>query len=161
MKSGSGLKILTGRNELISKRNHSVGIILFYNFPRSRKYLLVKQHQGHWGFPKGHIEKGEKLIETAVRELKEETGIKKIEFIKRKILLRDNYSFNNANAKIIKIVDYFIAESLVEKVKIDFDEIINYKWLTFGKSLDRLTFKESKKILKQANKIISDYEDGK
>jgi 8-oxo-dGTP pyrophosphatase MutT (NUDIX family) len=138
-----------------------VGIILFYNFPRSRKYLLVKQHQGHWGFPKGHIEKGEKLIETAIRELKEETGIKKIEFIKRKILLRDNYSFNNSNAKIIKIVDYFIAESLVEKVKIDFDEIINYKWLTFGKSLERLTFKESSKILKQANKIISDYENGK
>lgn len=146
---------------MISKRNHSVGIILFYNFPRSRKYLLVKQYQGHWGFPKGHIEKGEKLIETAVRELKEETGIKKIEFIKRKILLRDNYSFNNSNAKIIKTVDYFIAESLVEKVKIDFDEIINYKWMTFGKSLDRLTFKKSKKILKQANKLISDNEDGK
>jgi len=146
---------------LISKRNHSVGIILFYNFPRSRKYLLVKQHQGHWGFPKGHIEKNEKLIETALRELKEETGIKKIEFIKRKIWLRDNYSFYNSNAKIIKIVDYFIAESLVNKVKIDFDEILNFKWLTFDKALDRLTFKESKKILKQANKIISNYENGK
>jgi tRNA nucleotidyltransferase (CCA-adding enzyme) len=161
MKFGLGSKILTGRNELISKRNHSVGIILFYNFPRSRKYLLVKQHQGHWGFPKGHIEKGEKLIETAIRELKEETGIKKIEFIKRKILLRDNYSFYNSNAKIIKTVDYFIAESLVEKVKIDFDEIINFKWMTFSKSIERLTFKESKKILKQANKIISEYENGK
>ena len=146
---------------MITKRNHSVGIILYFNFPRSRKFLLVKQYQGHWGFPKGHIEKGEKLIETALRELKEETGIKKINLLRKKILFRDNYSFNSTNAKIIKIVDYFIAESLVNKVKIDNDEIINFKWLTFDKAYDRITFKESKKILKQVNKYISDYENDK
>ena len=161
MKSGLGLKITIRNNVLITKKHHSVGIILFYTFPRSRKYLLVKQHQGHWGFPKGHIEKDETYFETAVRELKEETGIKKIEFLKKKIFLRDNYSFYNTNAKIIKIVDYFIAESLVNKVKIDNYEILNFKWLTYDKAIDKLTFKESKKILKQANKIISDYEDGK
>ena len=150
-----------GANVLITKRHHSAGIILFFAFPRSRKFLLVKQHQGHWGFPKGHIEKGEKFIKTALRELKEETGIKKLEFLKKKILLRDNYSFNNTNAKIIKIVDYFIAESLVNKVKIDNYEILNFRWLTYEKAYDKLTFKESKKILKQANKIISNYENGK
>jgi 8-oxo-dGTP pyrophosphatase MutT (NUDIX family) len=138
-----------------------VGIILYFNFPRSRKYLLVKQHQGHWGFPKGHIEKGERFIDTAVRELKEETGIKKIKLLRKKIMFRDNYSFNNANAKIVKIVDYFIAESLVNKVKIDNYEILNFKWLTYDKAFSKITFKESKKILKQANKYISEYEDGK
>ena len=146
---------------MITKRHHSVGIVLYHNFPRSRKYLLVKQSQGHWGFPKGHIESGEKFINTAIRELKEETGIKKITFLRKKILFRDNYSFNNTNAKIIKIVDYFLAESLVTKVKIDNDEIINYKWVTYDKAFEKITFKESKKILKQANKYISEYEDGK
>jgi 8-oxo-dGTP pyrophosphatase MutT (NUDIX family) len=146
---------------LITKRHHSVGIILYFRFPRSLKYLLVKQHQGHWGFPKGHIEKGEKFIDTAIRELKEETGIKKIKFLKKKILFRDNYSFTNTNAKIIKMVDYFIAESLVNKVKIDNYEILNFKWLTYEKALSKITFKESKKILKQANKFIGEYEDGK
>ena len=62
---------------MVVKKHHSIGIILFFRSPRKIKYLLLKQHQGHWGFPKGHIEKGEKYIETAVRELKEETGIKK------------------------------------------------------------------------------------
>jgi len=146
---------------LITKRHHSVGIILYYNFPRSRKYLLVKQHQGHWGFPKGHIESGEKFMDTAIRELKEETGIRKITFLRKKVLFRDKYSFNNTNSKIIKIVDYFIAESLVTKVKIDNNEIINFKWATYDKAFDKITFKESKKILKQVNKYISQYEDGK
>ncbi len=142
---------------MVVKKHHSIGIILFFRFPRKIKYLLLKQHQGHWGFPKGHVEKGEKYIETAVRELKEETGIKKIKLIKSKILLRDFYSYNNGKNKIIKNVDYFIAESYVDIVKIDNYEIINYKWLTFEKGVERLTFSKSKKILKKANKLIDDF----
>ncbi len=142
---------------MVVKKHHSIGIILFFRFPRKIKYLLLKQHQGHWGFPKGHVEKGEKYIETAVRELKEETGIKKIKLIKSKILLRDFYSYNNGKNKITKNVDYFIAESYVDIVKIDNYEIINYKWLTFEKGVERLTFSKSKKILKKANKLIDDF----
>ena len=36
---------------------------------------MVKQLLGHWGFPKGHIEKDETEYETALREVKEETNI--------------------------------------------------------------------------------------
>ena len=118
---------------------------------------MLKQHQGHWGFPKGHIERGEKYIDTALRELKEETGIRKIKLIKSKILLRDLYSFNNGKNKINKTVDYFIAESYVAIVKIDNNEIINFKWLTFEKGVERLTFSKSKKISKKANKLIDDF----
>lgn len=142
---------------MITKNNHSVGIILFHRFPRKVMYLLLKQHQGHWGFPKGHIEKGERLIDTAVRELREETGIKKIVFVKKKILLRDKYSFKNGKSKINKNVDYYVAESLIDKVRIDGREILNYKWLSAEKSFERLTFSKSRKILKRANKIINEY----
>lgn len=145
------------KDKLSVKKHHSIGIILFFRFPRKIKYLLLKQHQGHWGFPKGHVEKGEKYLDTATRELREETGIKKIRLIKNKILLRDFYSYNNSNSKIIKTVDYFIAESLIETVKIDNKEIVNFKWFTFEKSIERLTFSKSKRILKSANKIINEH----
>lgn len=39
------------------------------------KVLLVKQTKGHWGFPKGHVEADETEVETAIREVKEETNI--------------------------------------------------------------------------------------
>jgi ADP-ribose pyrophosphatase YjhB (NUDIX family) len=37
--------------------------------------LLVRNRKGHWGLPKGHWENGELLVETAAREVREETGL--------------------------------------------------------------------------------------
>ena len=49
----------------------SCGCIIFNH----HKILLVKQTTGDWGFPKGHIEANETEEETAIREVKEETGL--------------------------------------------------------------------------------------
>ncbi|MFP4508617.1 MAG: bis(5'-nucleosyl)-tetraphosphatase [Spirochaetaceae bacterium] len=37
--------------------------------------VLVLQHNGDWGLPKGHVEAGESDAETAIREVREETGL--------------------------------------------------------------------------------------
>jgi len=133
----------------------SIGIITFAVFPRSIKYLLIKQHQGHWGFPKGHTEKGEKYIETAIRELWEETGIKKIEFLEKKILYKEKYLINYPNEKINKLVYFYVAKSLETNVKIDKKELINFKWCPYEKALEKITYTNNKNILKKANKYIT------
>lgn len=48
-----------------------------YRFHPDLQILLVKQRKDDvgWGIPKGHMEKGESFKETALREVKEETGI--------------------------------------------------------------------------------------
>lgn len=43
--------------------------------PLQPEYLLLLRHQDRWDLPKGHCEEGESLIETALRETEEETGI--------------------------------------------------------------------------------------
>jgi ADP-ribose pyrophosphatase YjhB (NUDIX family) len=44
---------------------------------RGKKVLIVraKRSPGDWTFPKGHVEPGESLAETACRELAEEAGV--------------------------------------------------------------------------------------
>lgn len=37
--------------------------------------LLIRDRQGYWCFPKGHLDEGENLEQTALREVEEETGI--------------------------------------------------------------------------------------
>ena len=49
----------------------------------NNEYLFIKR-LGKWDLPKGKLEKGEKMRETALREVEEECGIK-IDVLKRKI----------------------------------------------------------------------------
>ena len=53
------------------KKEKACGCIIIDN----GKVLLVEQNSGFWGFPKGHVEDGETEVETAIREVKEETNI--------------------------------------------------------------------------------------
>ncbi|NLW42689.1 MAG: NUDIX hydrolase [Tissierellia bacterium] len=49
----------------------SAGGVVF----NSKKILLLRKFNGGWVLPKGHVKKGEKYSETALREVKEESGI--------------------------------------------------------------------------------------
>jgi len=136
------------------RKDFSAGIILYYRFPQKIKYLLLKHKAGHWTFCKGHKNKGETKIQTATRELREETGITRINFLRKKVLIRENYRIKNREI-IKKSVDFFIAESLKKKVKIDKFEIKNHRWCSYEVALRQITFKEARETLKKANKILS------
>lgn len=54
------------------KKVHSCGVFLFND---KNQFLVLQKSNNSYDIPKGHLEKGETLIETAKRELQEETGI--------------------------------------------------------------------------------------
>ena len=62
-------------NEPQIKKDESFGIIPIFCQGDSYSFLLIQHQAGHWGFPKGHAISGELPVETACRELQEETGI--------------------------------------------------------------------------------------
>ncbi|MDO5028278.1 MAG: NUDIX hydrolase [Bacillota bacterium] len=53
-------------------REVSAGGVVF----NSDKILLLRKLNGGWVLPKGHVRRGETYYQTALREVKEETGIK-------------------------------------------------------------------------------------
>ncbi len=57
------------------KRNEkSCGAVVFSGSSENRRYVLVREANDFWCFPKGHMEAGETEKETALREVLEETG---------------------------------------------------------------------------------------
>ncbi|MDD5559415.1 bis(5'-nucleosyl)-tetraphosphatase [Candidatus Methylomirabilis sp.] len=129
-------------------REISAGVILFRQAPEPH-YLLLHYGSGHWDFPKGHIEPGEDAQQTAIRELKEETGIAEVSFVDGyKQTLR--YFFRQKGIGIFKTVIYFLAETDQSEVSLS-HEHIGFDWLPYDLAMSRLTFKNSRDLLAKAH----------
>ena len=129
----------------------SVLYILDINF--NINYLILNYSYGHWDFPKGNIENGESELDTIKREIMEETGITDINFIddfRQQISYRYKKKFKLVN----KLVIYYIVETKSNKVVLSFEHV-NFAWLNYNDALNRLSFDNSKKILKNANEFLS------
>lgn len=105
------------------------------------KVLLIKQHQGFYGFPKGHMEKNETEIETALRETKEETGIDAI--IEKEKRFEISYYTRKNN---FKTVVYFLAHPKNIEIKIQEDEILEAKWVPIELAEDVITYDNLKEL---------------
>lgn len=122
------------------KHEKSCGAVIIKN----NKVLVLQQVAGHWGFPKGHVEKGETEVETAIREIKEETNLD-VE-INEKYRYTEEYSPAEG---ITKEVVYFTAKQTGGSIEAQEEEVKKIEWLTYAEALDRLTYQNSKKMLKQ------------
>ena len=130
----------------------SCGAIIFIK-DEEIEYLLLEYGLGHWDFPRGLIEENETEQETAVREIKEETGIAKIKFIpnfREKI----HFFYKKDNVLISKEVIYLLAKSETKEIKLSFEHT-NYKWLNYKEAVKGLTFKTSKNALKKADETLN------
>jgi len=113
--------------------------------------LLLQYPQGHWSFPKGHIEdQDENHHYTALRELTEETGIKDV-VIDESWNARTEYTFKRKGKDIPKEVFWYLAETEELDVTLS-HEHTNYLWLNFDDTEKHLTFDQEKEIINSVRK---------
>jgi len=129
---------------------NSCGAIVFNE--NTEKVLLVKMHNGNWGFPKGHIESNETKEETAIREVFEETNIK-IKIIPN--FEREIKYIPNENT--IKKVTFFAGITQEENVIVETHEIEDFKWCTYEEALKSVTYKLQKDVLEKSRKVIMEH----
>ena len=133
----------------------SAGIIPYYK--KTKEFLLlhypsITKGKGHWGFPKGHVEEGETEIETAKREMEEETGLD-VDFV---FGFKDEikYFYKTKEGKLSrKKVVFFIGIPKSKNVKLSFEHD-NYKWAKYEEALKLITFENEKRVLKRAWEFI-------
>ena len=132
------------------KQEKSCGAVV-YN-PKKHSFLIIKMLNGNWGFPKGHTEDQETDIQTAIREVTEETGIN--------IEILDGFKKSIKYIpfpEVLKEVIFFIGITEEEKITIDKDEIEDYMWCSYEEALKMITYKPQRDVMESSLKYIKNY----
>ena len=115
----------------------SCGAVIAGDFGGEEKILLIRHRNGgHWAFPKGHVEGNETEVETALREIREETGLTEVEI---------DTGFRMVNTfppkpGVMKDVVYFAAYSANTEVTVQEEEVLDHTWATPRQALELLTY---------------------
>jgi len=142
------------------KRKYRKGVfIVVYKIDKDEIKYFIEKRKLHWKgfeFPKGGVEKGEKLNEAAIRETTEETGLKIIEIKNHKLKGKYFYSKELKDRKGIigQTWTLFSARVKPGRVKLDNHEHSGYLWLNYEKALGKLTYENQKECLKKVNEWI-------
>ena len=129
----------------------SAGAVVFRDTPGGRRYLLL-QNAGRWDFPKGNIEDGESELQTVLREVGEETGLKDVSILQgfRQVV---EYFYRRDGKNVHKQVVYLLARTEDGQVRISFEHQ-SFGWFPFSEAVDRASYDNSKKTLLRADKFL-------
>ena len=134
----------------------SAGAIIFRKEAGTSLFLLLFSGRNNiWGFPKGHIEPAESEDKAVSREVEEETGITDLRFVdgfrEEDIYEAISNRGPNKGSAIEKHSIYLLCETDTIDVRVDSQEITDYKWLIIDEAMKFLKFDSLKRILSKAH----------
>lgn len=113
--------------------------------------LVGRSHSGIWALPKGTPQKGEKVAQVALREVREETGLQ------TRILASlgsAHYSFIRNTIRYEKEVRYFLMEPIGGDPSLHDAEYDEVRWFPLPEAYQRLTYETDSQIVRRAEDLI-------
>ncbi|CAM3601499.1 NUDIX hydrolase [Kibdelosporangium persicum] len=106
-----------------------------------------------WSLPKGHIEAGETPEQTAVREVKEETGITG-EVVRS--LGSIDYWFVAENRRVHKTVHHYLLTALSGELSDEDTEVTEVAWVALDDLDGRLAYADERRLVRRAMQLLSE-----
>ena len=124
---------------------------LVYRTKNGEVELLLLKHRfgGHWSFPKGHVEEGETEVETALREVHEETGLT----IQLEEGFRQSVEYY-PRPNIRKQVVYFLGYADDDRTRRQEEEISEIRWVPLKSAHREVIFRNDKNLINHAKKFL-------
>ena len=133
------------------RQDKACGAVVFKCEGGEVKYYVIEQQNGVFGFPKGHVEGNEMELETARREILEETGLS-VHFIDG---FREEQNYYIPEIDAMKNVVCFLAEAGDDTPAAQESEIKKIYLVPFDKARSLITFDDTRKIFEDANAFLA------
>lgn len=138
-------------------REKSCGVVPFREEDGEIRYLVISSavtKREHWEFPKGGVEEGEREVETALRELWEETGVSDVELLPgyREPI---RYIYRRAEGLVFKQVVYFLGRVNDPRITPREEEVKDFRWATFEEARTLLRHGNARELLLRSHAFIT------
>ena len=132
----------------------SCGAVVFTHKGDEILYLILESTEGFYGFPKGHMEDNESETETALREIKKETGID-VHILDGFRTTDSHPHVREGHPTVMKEMVYFLAEYEDQPLIPQAGEVNSLKLMNYEDAMAAFQFESSRRILTEANDFLT------
>lgn len=138
------------------RTQHSSGGVIFRRRGGRVEIAMIAVKGGAaWCLPKGMVDRGESPEETAIREVREETGLSgrivgKVGSISYWYFIRDK------NAKCKKTVDFYLMEYVKGKTSDHDQEVDDSEWFPIEEACGKAAYRGDREMIEKARRLISE-----
>lgn len=130
-------------------REYTAGGVVWRRVDDAIQILMIQDRLGRWTIPKGHVEPGEKIEQTAVREVTEETGLTDLVLGEK---LDKLHFFYRKEGKLIFMTTYvFLMEAIGDSdalVPEDSEGIADAKWFPQEQALRLIEYRDTERLFR-------------
>jgi ADP-ribose pyrophosphatase YjhB (NUDIX family) len=142
-----------------TEEESSAGGVVYRMQEGAPHFLLIRDSYRNWGFPKGHLKKGELPERAALREVREETGLEALTL--RGDAGTIDWSFQFRGRRIHKRCQFYLMESPGGRTRPQRAEgITECVWLPYGDALERLSYENAREVLVRALEVLGALDGG-
>ena len=144
---------MTSRPASLPRDETSAGGVVFRVVDGRPLYLIIRDSYRNWGFPKGHLETGERPEDAALREVAEETGLDDLAV--RGSIDTIDWFFRFRCQLIHKVCHFFLMETSSTSTSPQHAEgITACRWSAFDEAQALISYSNAREVLRRAQEML-------
>jgi len=138
----------------VAREETSAGGVVIRRSGARLLFLVIRDSYRNWGFPKGHVKRGEAADRAALREVGEETGLSRLDVLSPIDVI--DWHFRFRGRLIHKVCHFFLIETRQARTRPQRAEgITACRWASYDEAARLIAYENARAVLDKAQALIA------